>query len=131
MDEVARHGLEIDERRLARDLGVPVVPTAARQRQGLDQLLQAIDDVATGRIACKPHRIKSESTAIRDAVNQITSMIEGLYPTMPNARWVALRLLDGDQQIANAFRMGDFSSYSLSSEDENRSATDLELKAAG
>src|SRR5512134_3837988 len=42
IDEAKRHGLVVDERRLARDLGVPVVPTAARQGEGLDQLLAAV-----------------------------------------------------------------------------------------
>ena len=40
MDEARRRGLEIDERRLARDLGVPVVPTAARFGEGLEELNQ-------------------------------------------------------------------------------------------
>ena len=35
IDEARRHGLEVDDRRLARDLGVPVVPTAARQKVGI------------------------------------------------------------------------------------------------
>ncbi|MDP6618418.1 MAG: FeoB small GTPase domain-containing protein, partial [Nitrospinota bacterium] len=34
MDEAKRHGLSVDDRRLARDLGVPVVPTAARYGEG-------------------------------------------------------------------------------------------------
>ena len=34
MDEARRHGIAIDERRLAKDLGVPVVPAAARQEEG-------------------------------------------------------------------------------------------------
>ena len=49
MDEARRHELQIDDRRLARDLGVPVVPTAARQREGLDLMLQTIAEVAAGR----------------------------------------------------------------------------------
>ena len=35
MDEARRHGLAVDDRLLARDLGVPVVPTAARQDEAL------------------------------------------------------------------------------------------------
>ena len=35
MDEAKRHGLRLDDRRLARDLGVPVVPTTARSGDGL------------------------------------------------------------------------------------------------
>jgi ferrous iron transport protein B len=49
IDEARRHGLTVDERRLARDLGVPVVPTSARFGQGLEELNQAIVEVASGR----------------------------------------------------------------------------------
>jgi ferrous iron transport protein B len=108
MDEAKRHGLQIDERRLARDLGVPVVPTAARQGHGLDDLLQAIEDVATGRTVCRPYRIRNESPAIKEAVKQLTALLEVTYPDLPNARWVALRLLDGDQRIIRAIESGEF-----------------------
>lgn len=129
MDEVSRHGMKIDERRLARDLGVPVVPTIARKRQGLENLLKAIDDVATGRTVCRPHRIRSESKAIEEAVKQVTEMVKSIYPKMPNARWVALRLLDGDRQIADAFRRGDFSSYGQPDDGMIPSNLDLEPSA--
>lgn len=130
MDEASRHGLQIDNRRLARDLGVPVVPTAARQGRGLDQLLQAISDVATGRTVCRPHRIRSESSAIQDAVNQLVTMLEKAYPGLPNARWVALRLLDGDQRITQAVRTGELGDLSrMKPEDEGQDLS-LELEMA-
>ncbi len=112
MDEARRHGLVVDERRLARDLGVPVVPTEARQRKGLSDLLQAIDDVATGRIVGKPHRIKSEPPALKRAVSQLTAQIERTFPGLPNARWVALRLLDGDPRIVEAVQRGELGELS-------------------
>ncbi len=115
MDEARRHGLEIDHRRLARDLGVPVVPTAARQRQGLPELLQAIDDVATGRTVGKPHRIQTEPPALKRAISQLASQVEALFPGLPNARWVALRLLDGDERIADALRRGELGDLSRGS----------------
>ncbi len=107
MDEARRHGLVVDERRLARDLGVPVTPTEARQRKGLSELLQAIDDVATGRAVGKPHRIKSEPPALKRAVNQLAGQLERAFPGLPNARWVALRLLDGDPRIIEAVQRGE------------------------
>lgn len=107
MDEARRHGLAVDERRLARDLGVPVVPTEARQRKGLTDLLQAIDDVATGRTVCRPHRIQSEPPALKRAVNQIKAQLEQAFPALPNTRWVALRLMDGDPRITEALRRGE------------------------
>ncbi len=107
MDEARRNGLQLDERRLARDLGVPVVPTEARQRRGLPELLQAVADVANGRTVCSPHRIKSQSPGLRRALGQLTAQVERLFPGLPNARWVALRLLDGDQRMIEAVESGE------------------------
>lgn len=107
IDEARRHRLVIDDRRLARDLGVPVIPTAARYGEGKDDLLAAIRDVAIGKTVCKPHRIQNETPAIRNALAQLVPEIEAAFPNLPNARWVALRLLDGDQQIAAAMLDGE------------------------
>jgi ferrous iron transport protein B len=107
VDEAHRHGLEVDERRLARDLGVPVVPTVARQNEGIPDLLAAISEVATGQTVGKPYRIKYETPALKQAVSELTEQIESAYPDLPNARWVAIRLLDGDERIAEALRKGE------------------------
>lgn len=130
MDEARRHGLVVDERRLARDLGVPVVPAAARQKRGLAELLQAIDDVATGTTVCRPHRVQNEPPEVRQAVDQLVALIDKVYPDLPNARWVALRLLDGDQGIADAMRkgqLGDLSRGALPEEKSNPTKLELEV----
>jgi len=57
VDEARRNGLEVDVRRLARDLGVPVVATAARSGEGLDELRRAMAEVATGEAVCRPRRL--------------------------------------------------------------------------
>jgi ferrous iron transport protein B len=107
MDEARRNGLQIDDRRLARDLGVPVVPMAARQGDGVPELLQAMSEIANGETVGKPYRVKYESAALKSAVQKLTAQIETAYPDLPNARWVALRLLDGDERIAEALRKGE------------------------
>ena len=107
MDEARRHKMQIDERRLARDLGVPVVPMAARQGEGIPDLLQAISEVAKGQTVGKPYRVKYTSPELKKAVSQLTAQIEAAYPDLPNPRWVALRLLDGDERIADALRKGE------------------------
>ncbi len=112
IDEARRHKLQVDERRLARDLGVPVVPTAARYGEGLPQLLQAISEVATGQTICQPHRIQNESPALKRAVSQLTAKIQAAFPGLPNARWVALRLLDGDERIIEAIHKGELGDLS-------------------
>jgi ferrous iron transport protein B len=107
MDEAERHGLTVDDRRLARDLGVPVAPTIARQGVGLEALHRAIADVATGRFVCKPRRPGWNSPRLQRAVDSLAARIERIFPALPNARWVALRLLDGDARIVRAVRNGE------------------------
>ena len=107
IDEARRHQIQVDERRLARDLGVPVVPMVARQGEGVPELLQAISEVANGTTVGKTYKIKYGSPELKKAVEQLTLQIESLYPDLPNARWVALRLLDGDERIAAALRKGE------------------------
>ena len=46
MDEARAHGIDIDVRNLARDLGVPVVPCAARSGEGIPELIREIATMA-------------------------------------------------------------------------------------
>jgi ferrous iron transport protein B len=107
MDEARRHGLQVDDRALARELGVPVVPASARYKEGIDGVLQAISDVAMGQFVCKPRRIQNEPPELKRAVAELTTRIASVFPGLPNARWVALRLLDGDERIIQAIRKGE------------------------
>lgn len=110
MDEAERHGIEVDERTLSRALGVPVVPTAARNGRGLDQLLRTINGLATGVVATKPHRINLADRKLSGALDRLVPRIQELYPNLPNARWVALRLLEEDATIVDSLRSGELGS---------------------
>jgi ferrous iron transport protein B len=112
IDEARRHKLEINDRLLAKELGVPVVPTAARQGQGIQELLHQINAVATGEFVCKPHRIKGESKTLTNAMNVLVEKIEARFPMLMNARWVALRLLEGDQRLIDAINSGELGALS-------------------
>ncbi len=107
MDEARRHKIQVDERSLARDLGVPVIPTSARTKHGITDLLQAVRQVATGQYVCRPHRTQNEPPALKRAIVELVQRIEAAFPGLPNARWVALRLLDGDQRIIEAIERGE------------------------
>ncbi len=108
MDEAKRNNITIDERTLARDLGIPVVPTSARYNEGIPDLIQTINEVATGKIICKPHRIKNVPQNIEDAVKKLSSKIKQQFPSIPNSRWIAFRLLEGDTHIIDALKTGEF-----------------------
>jgi ferrous iron transport protein B len=107
MDEARRQGLTVDDRGLSRELGVPVVPTSARSGEGLDRLVKTIGEVASSGPEESRYRIQSEPPELTRAVDRLTGRIKETVPDLPNARWVALRLLDGDQRIAEALRNGE------------------------
>ncbi len=79
----------------------------ARQDQGVPELLQAVSEVANGKTIGKPYRVKYDSPELKKAVIQVTKQIESAYPELPNAQWVAMRLLDGDERIIEALRKGE------------------------
>ena len=91
MDEAKRNNIKIDERSLARDLGIPVVATSARFNEGIPDLIQTISEVASGKIICKPHRIKNVPENILKAVNKLSTEILKQFPKIPNSRWIAFR----------------------------------------
>jgi ferrous iron transport protein B len=106
MDEAHRKGIDVDVRSLARDLGVPAVPTVARTKEGLGELVRTVAEVITGDIATKPVRPKTPPE-VEKAVTELAPMIEKLAPGLPNARWIALRLLDGDHKVRQALLSGE------------------------
>ncbi len=106
MDEAKRKGLEVDARSLARDLGVPAVPITARSGEGIHTLLSTVADVIEGEIVTKPIRVEG-TPEFQRAVTELVPMIENIAPGIPNARWLAIRLLDGDSKVQQALMSGD------------------------
>lgn len=58
MDEAAKKGIEIDAAALERELGIPVIPCAARQGKGLHELEAAIRKAAAGENETHPTAIR-------------------------------------------------------------------------
>jgi len=106
MDEARRNGIEVDARCLARDLGVPIVPMAARKGEGIQELLQAIDEVAHGLYPARPRRVQKLDGKVEAAIHTLSAQLEEAFPGLPNVRWVAMRLLDGDASILRAIQDG-------------------------
>ncbi len=106
MDEARRKGLEVDTRSLARDLGVPAIPIVARSGEGMQMLLKTVADVIEGTILTAPFRVQG-SSQYQAAVDQLAEQIQHLYPAIPNAHWLAIRLLDGDDRVQQAILNGE------------------------
>jgi ferrous iron transport protein B len=106
MDEAKRKGIEVDLRSLSRDLGVPAVGTVARTGEGLADLVRTVSEVVRGDIRTQPLRATAPQE-VEQAVQDLLPRIEKLAPGLPNARWVAYRLLDGDLRIREALATGE------------------------
>jgi ferrous iron transport protein B len=105
LDEARRKGLDVDVRALARDLGVPALGLVARTGEGVRALIETVDGICSGAIATRPLRIDG-SPRFREAVAQLVPLIEQVAPGVPNARWIAIRLLDGDGEVEDALGSG-------------------------
>lgn len=106
MDEARRKGLEVDARSLSRDLGIPAIPITARTGEGVSTLLQTIAEVVEGKAITKPLRVNG-TPEFQKAIDELVPMIETMVPGIPNARWVAIRLLDGDARVQHALQSGE------------------------
>lgn len=105
MDEARRRGIEVDTRSLARDLGVPVIPIVARTNDNVMALLAEVAGVASGETVTRP--LRSHGTPeFERAIGRLVPMIESVAPEVPNARWIAIRLLDGDAAVEQALSSG-------------------------
>jgi ferrous iron transport protein B len=106
MDEAKRHGIAVDPVKLQQKLGVPVIAAVARRNQGIPALMDAVLAVADGRTVTTPYRLPAYPAEVETSLAEVIPVVEAAFPGLPNARWVSLRLLQGDQAIENAVRQG-------------------------
>jgi len=104
VDEAKSHGLSVDPRGLARDLGVPVVPMAARHGEGVPELLKEILAVAAGETVCQPYRLKYEVPGLSGPVEAVAGLLHKAFPKLPHEHWIAMRLLEGDRRVVEALQ---------------------------
>lgn len=109
LDEATKKGIQIDLDELSLYLGVPVVGTAARSGEGLDELKDAVFDVATGKRKVFGTKIKYDSN-LEKAVTKLENIIEDskLFDDKTfsylSKRFLALRLIDGDKKLDNSIK---------------------------
>ncbi|WP_413299246.1 FeoB small GTPase domain-containing protein [Bacillus sp. 1P10SD] len=100
IDVAEERGIQINERLLTNRLGVPVIKISARNKKGFPMLLDTIDRIVTGAIECNPIQI-TYPDEIEEKIKQIEPKVRGLVGNQLSARWVSLRLLDGDEALLN------------------------------
>lgn len=100
IDEAKKKNIIIDGKGIEKELGIPVVLCAARSGQGIKELKEKVYEVTTGKIKPKP------KTAIYD--DYIEEMVKSIQPIIEknitgiNSRWLALRIIDGDNKLIDS-----------------------------
>lgn len=109
MDEARRHHITIDTRTLSRDLGISVVATSARTKEGIPDLLFAIEEVVSGKFQTKKQTYIDLPKENAEAIAELQSALSELNPELPNTRWLAMRLIEGDESVQKGVEEGTFS----------------------
>lgn len=102
MDEAKRRGVAVDLEELHLLLGVPVVGASARSRRGLDHLMASLAQVIEAD-APEPNCVVYPD-AVETAVAKLVPILRADCPPQIPPRWLALRLIDGDDSIRAALR---------------------------
>jgi len=103
MDVAAQEGIRIEPHVLEAALGIPVVPMVATKGKGLGHLLQAVVDVAEGRYPYTPRRptiLPGHQEVLQELITTLADYVPAPYPV----EWVALKLLEGDEEIDQLVR---------------------------
>lgn len=100
-DEAQKNGIEVNNQKLAQQLGVPVSFISAREKKGLDFLLTQVESVARGTIRSTPYRVRYHAS-IEEQIEKVIPRIESIIGNAYPLRWLALRLLDGDVSLLHS-----------------------------
>ena len=104
MDEAESKRYRIDVNALAEEIGAPVVPMVANRNQGTDELLKEIVKLAEEETTLPGFKI-NYGQEIENEIAKLERLLSqsGLSLDYP-PRWLAVKLLEGDEEIINKIR---------------------------
>lgn len=104
MDEVAKRGDRIDAERLAKELGIPVVPITAKTGEGLEELLHVAHRQMHLGCTVEPDDLYDVFTHnIHHKMGEL--LHDYAYAAHLPAHWAAIKLLEGDALVTEALNL--------------------------
>lgn len=104
MDEAKKKGIDINLGYLRLKLGVPVIATSARSNIGLDDLKQAMLASADAAETLPAYQV-IYSDPIEERIAALTKQIAPIIEEHLDPRWVAIRLLCGDDSLLETMEL--------------------------
>lgn len=98
LDESVKKKLKIDLDELSLCLGVPVVGTSARSNQGLDKLVEEIDNISFNQSGTYFTPTKYDDIIEKSIIYLQRSILE-LVKDKIDSRWLSIKLLDIDEVL--------------------------------
>ncbi|MDR4945823.1 ferrous iron transport protein B [Neobacillus cucumis] len=96
IDVANNRGIQIDASKLAKVLGVPVVPVVARSGKGCDKL---VDVISTKSIQPANKHLVYYGKEVEEAISAFTGEIMG--KTIHSSRFLAVQYFEGNQYVRN------------------------------
>ena len=104
MTDVARQeGIQVEPNVLEAALGVPVISMIASRGQGMVELEESILQLLEHKIAYHPKH-PSILPAHRTILDQLRKIIDRYVPSAYPAEWVALKMLEGDEELTDMMK---------------------------
>ena len=103
VDVAAGEGMKIEPQVLEAALGVPVVPMIAAKNKGVREVMDAVGRLAHGEVPYEPNlpEIRADH---REVLHDIRSLVADWVPQPYPVDWIALKLLEGDDEITAMMR---------------------------
>ncbi|MGB9676448.1 MAG: ferrous iron transport protein B [Candidatus Bathyarchaeales archaeon] len=106
VDLAAKKGVKIDAQKLSEILGVPVVPTVAITGSGINELLSKVIMAINGEVKLNPLRVRFGGE-IEEKIQDLEKVVAEKLPhlcTVYPARWIAIKLLERDADVAGKLK---------------------------
>jgi ferrous iron transport protein B len=103
LDVAEQEGIQIEPNVLESALGIPVVPMTVTKNQGITELRETILRLLNHELPYRPKR-PSILPAHQQVLNKLIDIISDYVPDLYPPDWVALKLLEGDDQITQMMK---------------------------
>ncbi|SHE33534.1 ferrous iron transport protein B [Clostridium fallax] len=98
MDSAKDKGIDIDVKKLSKELGVPIIPTVALKREGIDELIKAAistKNASKGTLVDYGEELKEEIKNLESVLSAYKDKLNYMI------KWTALKLLENDNYMKN------------------------------
>ncbi len=102
MDLAEKKGIKIDTDKLARILGVPVIPTIASRGRGIKELLYAALTVLGKKKTLAPMKWSKD---VEDRILELEQMIPSDFPIVANKRFTSVKMIEAERLLFDKMLM--------------------------